>query len=124
MKLIVNLVLILVLFSCSQVEVYEQPELNTIKTSFAPIKVKASIIENSIDSLISDSLIIFKVKVVLINQSISDLYCLDMSCSHEEFFDVISEGQHKVYPKNNCYSNCPTFNYLPMGETVVYSLFD
>ena len=85
---------------------YEQPELNTIKTSFAPIKVKASIIDNSIDSLISD------------------LYCLDMSCSHEEFFDVISEDQHKVYPKNNCYSNCPTFNYLSMEETVIYSLFD
>ena len=85
MKIIINLVLILVLFSCSQVEVYEQPELNTIKTSFAPIKIKASIIENSIDSLSSD------------------LYCLDMSCSHEDFFDVIPEGQYKVYPKNNCY---------------------
>lgn len=74
MKLVIHLVLVLVLFSCFQVEVYEQPELNTIKTSFTPIKVKASVVENSIDTLTNDSLVVFKVKVALINQSINDLY--------------------------------------------------
>lgn len=46
-----------------------------------------------------------------------------MTCSHEEFFDVISKGQYKVYLKNNCYSDYPSVNYLPMGETVIYNLF-